>query len=172
MKLKKLIPQSVRAAKLAAEAHSGQTDLIGEPYIHHLKRVARMGYSSDEVTVAWLHDIIEDTPITSADLKAHGFKDNVIKAVEAITHLKGQDYDDYMEQVAHNPLAVTVKRYDLLDHVNYKAKGVYGRVGWEAPPVMQGHPKLLIYKKFLAYLKLVAIVGYVPVPENVDLVNA
>ena len=119
-----------------------------------------------------MHDIIEDTPITSADLKAHGFKDNVIKAVEAITHLKGQDYDDNMDQVASNQLAVTVKRYDLLDHVNYKAKGVYGRVGWEAPLVMQGHPKLPIYKKFLAYLKLVAIVGYVPVPENVDLVTS
>ncbi len=172
MKLNKLIPQSVRAAKLAAEAHSGQTDLTGEPYILHLKRVARMTNSSDEATVAWLHDIIEDTPITSADLKAYGFKPRVVKAVEAITHLPGQPDDEYMDQVARNPLAVTVKRYDLLDHVNHKAKGIYGQVGWEAPRVMQGHPKLPVYKKFLAYLKLVAVIGYVPVPENVDLVNA
>ena len=170
MKLIKLIPQSVRAAKLAAEAHSGQTDLVGDPYIYHLKRVARMTGSSDEATVAWLHDIIEDTPITSADLKAHGFKPRVVEAVEAITHLKGQNYDDYMDQVGRNPLAVTVKRYDLLDHVNHKAKGIYGQPDWEAPPVMQGHPKLPIYEKFLAYLKLVTIIGYVPVPQNVDLV--
>ena len=154
MKWSKLVPQSVRAAMLAAKHHAKQTDLAGRPYINHLRRVSRQTATAEESAVAWLHDIIEDTPVTATDLRDLGFSDRVVEAVLAITHWPDQDYSDYTEQVLANELAVTVKRYDLLDHVEEGrgAEGRYGEPGWVPPAVMVGHPKLPVYVTFLERL--------------------
>ena len=154
MKWLKLVPQSVRAAVLAAKYHAKQTDLDGQPYVNHLRRVSRQTATAEESTVAWLHDIIEDTPVIATDLRDLGFSDRVVEAVLAITHLPDEPYDAYTERVLVNELAVTVKRYDLLDHVETGrgAEGRYGEPGWVPPAVMVGHPKLPIYVTFLERL--------------------
>ena len=77
----KLVPQSVRAAVLAAKYHAKQTDLDGRPYVNHLRRVSRQTATAEESTVAWLHDIIEDTPVIATDLRDLGFSDRVVEAV-------------------------------------------------------------------------------------------
>lgn len=148
---RRLAPQSVRATWLATIAHRGQTDLDGKRYAEHLRRVSRRTDTADESTVAWLHDTIEDTPVTEADLRAHGFSDRVVEAVLAITHWPGQDDAEYVEQVLANELAVTVKQYDLLDHLETGrgARGRYGNTDWFPPTVMVGHPKLPFYIDFL-----------------------
>jgi (p)ppGpp synthase/HD superfamily hydrolase len=51
-----------RAIAIAAEAHAGQTDKAGAPYILHPLRMM-MGLTSDEERiVAVLHDVCEDCP--------------------------------------------------------------------------------------------------------------
>ena len=63
-----------QAMVLAARAHAGQLDKAGAPYIEHPGRVAvhvtRHALPEDEEAaqaVAWLHDVVEDTPVTLPD---------------------------------------------------------------------------------------------------------
>ena len=67
-----------KAEALARAAHATQVDLSGEPYTNHLARVAARVTSDDEKAVAWLHDILEDTPTTPDDLAAAGIRFDLI----------------------------------------------------------------------------------------------
>jgi (p)ppGpp synthase/HD superfamily hydrolase len=52
------------AETIAREAHAGQTDQAGAPYIEHVARVAgSLDHFSDRA-VGWLHDVVEDTAWT------------------------------------------------------------------------------------------------------------
>lgn len=103
---------TVRAARIAEQAHHGQYDKSGMPYIlHPLHLAAQM---ADEITaaIALLHDVIEDTDITAAEL-AEQFPPRVIAALRLLTHDPAEDYFDYIRRIRTNPDAVTVKRADL-----------------------------------------------------------
>lgn len=102
-----------KALSIAYAAHSGQTDKAGQPYILHPVIVA-MSQSSDAAKcVALLHDVVEDTDITIEDLKADGFSQEVIEAVQLLTHDEGVNYFDYVMAIAENDLAKSVKLADL-----------------------------------------------------------
>ncbi len=104
----------VRLAQvIATGAHYGQVDKGGQPYIEHPKAVASFVKTEDEKTVAWLHDVVEDTHITLGDLKSVGFPIYIVNAVDAITHRKGEDRQVYLDRVANNPIATQVKLADL-----------------------------------------------------------
>lgn len=84
-------PSSViqKANKMAELAHTGQTRASGEPYIEHPKKVAEMlqtmlNADEDTVVAALLHDVIEDTSLTSDDLKKE-FGIVVSTLVEGVT---------------------------------------------------------------------------------------
>ena len=85
----------------AANAHSGQMDQGGKPYIRHINRVAaaadaraRHARQTDGLKVnpvavlqaAYLHDVLEDTPVTAADLRQAGFVASVVTMVELLTN--------------------------------------------------------------------------------------
>lgn len=110
------------AKEIATKAHEGQFRYDGTtPYITHPERVAaRVAGDSDAEIVAWLHDVVEDTSVTLDDLLSQGVPDYLLEAVEAITHLKGEFYGDYIAKVAKNPLAVKVKIADLIDNLSDK----------------------------------------------------
>ncbi|MCL6577667.1 HD domain-containing protein [Kyrpidia sp.] len=101
------------ALRIAKQAHAGQTDKGGWPYIEHPLAVASMVHGSKEKIVALLHDVCEDSDIALEDLRAAGFDDDVIEAVRAITKMKGESYDAYLARVAANPIARAVKIADL-----------------------------------------------------------
>ena len=105
-----------RAIEIAARFHLGQVDKAGEPYILHPLRVMLRVSTRDEQIVAVLHDIIEDTEITSDDLHAEGFSDRVVEAVVTLTKVGGQTYEQYIDGLAHHPLARIVKLADLEDN--------------------------------------------------------
>lgn len=108
------------AEALARKAHEGQTDKSGAPYIHHVERVAlrvqQAGAPAQALTVAWLHDIVEDTDTTIDDL-AERFDEEVVAAVDALSRRPGEG-DAYFVRVAANPLAVWVKRAHLADNAD------------------------------------------------------
>ena len=64
--------QTNLAVQLACQAHRGQTDKAGLPYIRHPLHVAE--HMPDELStiVALLHDVIEDTSMTAEDLRRAG----------------------------------------------------------------------------------------------------
>ncbi|MDT3556726.1 hypothetical protein ROV95_11400 [Stenotrophomonas maltophilia group sp. msm1] len=59
------------ARTLATEAHAGQMDKAGQPYIGHVARVAAAVLGDDDAeVVAWLHDVAEDCPAFAARIEA------------------------------------------------------------------------------------------------------
>jgi (p)ppGpp synthase/HD superfamily hydrolase len=101
------------AKRIATRAHQGQVDKAGQPYISHPEFVASQVIGDEAKAVAWLHDVVEDTPVTFDDLRAEGLSEAVIEAVAALTKQEGESYETYLERVAANPLAKAVKLADL-----------------------------------------------------------
>ena len=126
-----------KARWVAAECHDGMVDKYGNPYMEHLERVAdrvrEMEYDFvDEtseikgyVATAYLHDIVEDTKITRAEL-VEVFPVDVVTAIYKLTRKKGMTYAEYIEELMSRGNALTlsgkiarvVKLADLLDHVS------------------------------------------------------
>ena len=110
-----------RAIQIATEAHKGQLDKAGRDYIGHPLRVMEMGKTEDEKIVGVLHDVIEDTDWTFEMLEAEGFSREVIEALKCVTKLsENENYDDFIERVKKNPLAVAVKINDLTDNMDIR----------------------------------------------------
>ncbi len=107
-----------RAILIASQAHQGQTDHMGMPYILHPFRVMLTTQTPSEMTVAVLHDVVEDTDWTLEDLAKEGFSQEVLLAVDVLTHRDEDSYEQYIEKVRHNSLAVSVKLADLKDNMN------------------------------------------------------
>ncbi|WP_085704205.1 HD domain-containing protein [Pseudomonas sp. B15(2017)] len=102
-----------RAIAIAATAHAGQVDKGGAPYIlHPLKVMLRMS-SLDERIVAVLHDVVEDCGISLDDLRKEGFSEEVLSAIESVTKVPGESYEDFVERAAQNPIGRVVKLADL-----------------------------------------------------------
>lgn len=104
-----------KAILLATQAHAGQTDKAGAPYILHplavMHRFAVTDFNAQAVAV--LHDVIEDTEVTANDLLEAGIPGHVVRAVSDISKRDGEDYGDYLERVKANPLARRVKLEDI-----------------------------------------------------------
>ncbi len=106
------------AKQIAIKAHHGQFDKADQPYITHPEFVASQVTGDEAKAVAWLHDVVEDTPVTFDDLRAAGLSENVIAGIDAITKREGEDYETYLERVAANPLARAVKLADLTHNMD------------------------------------------------------
>ena len=110
-----------RAIEIATEAHKGQFDKSGKDYIGHPLRVMEMGKNEEERIVGVLHDVIEDTPWSFEMLEAEGFSSEIIAALKCVTKIsENENYDDFIERVKKNPLAVAVKINDLTDNMDIR----------------------------------------------------
>ena len=74
-----------KALQIAAQAHEGQKDKGGEPYILHPLRAMMSVQGEEAQIVAVLHDVIEDTSVTADDLRQAGFSDQIVDAVLCVT---------------------------------------------------------------------------------------
>lgn len=108
----------VKAVKLAVQAHSGQLDKAGKPYIDHPLRVMNAVSATEEKIVAVLHDTIEDTDLTIEKLQSEGFPENILNALIVLTKKKGDDYSEYIERVKQNAIALRVKIADMADNMD------------------------------------------------------
>ena len=102
-----------KALKLCFEAHKDQKDKSGIPYVFHPFHLAEQMETEDTVTVALLHDVVEDTSYTLADLSEMGFSQPVITALSLLTHDDGMDYMEYVRAIKNDPIAKAVKLADL-----------------------------------------------------------
>lgn len=110
-----------KAIEIATEAHQGQFDKAGRDYIGHPLRVMEMGNTEEEKIVGVLHDVIEDTDWTFEKLAEEGFSDEVIAALRCVTKIsENENYDDFIDRVKKNPLAVAVKINDLTDNMDIR----------------------------------------------------
>lgn len=106
------------AYEFAVYAHAGQK-YGDEPYVHHPARVAGRLSESDEIgiSVAYLHDVVEDTECTLDDLRL-SFRPEIVEAVDAITRREGEKYFDYIVRLSSNPIAKRVKIADLQENLS------------------------------------------------------
>ena len=110
-----------KAINLAMQAHEGQTDKAGMPYIAHVMRVMQAGKTIDEKIAGVLHDIVEDTPWTFDPLLAEGFPVHIGDALRCVTKLHDDEpYEEFIQRVKSNPLAVAVKINDLTDNMDIR----------------------------------------------------
>ena len=99
-----------RAIEIATQAHQGQFDKSGKDYIGHPLRVMEMGRTEEEKIAGVLHDVVEDSEWTFEALETEGFSQEIIAALKCVTKLsENENYDDFIERVRRNPLAVAVK---------------------------------------------------------------
>lgn len=123
-----MISEIKKALQFAKKAHEGQLRAIGPdaglPYFDtHVVRVVRAVPDWAKAAAA-LHDVVEDTDATMADLENAGFELETLDAVEFLTH-QGGPYEDYIEKMifASNHRALTVKAADLMDNLSTLPEG-------------------------------------------------
>lgn len=105
-----------RAIQIASAAHAGQVDKENLPYILHALRVMMHVPGIAEKIAAVLHDVVEDTEVTHADLEKEGFSAEVLDAVHRLTRTKDIRYVDYVVRCKESAVACAVKLADLTDN--------------------------------------------------------
>lgn len=112
--------------RIATNAHDGQKDMIGNPAIQHVLTVGLMGQNELEQKVGFLHDIVEDTEITVEDLRADEVEEEVLEAVDLLTHREGISYEDYVKNIvaSGNEIAIHVKLNDLRQNLGRAAESM------------------------------------------------
>ncbi len=127
---------------LAGEAHRGQVDKGGQPYIlHPLRLMLHLGSEVDRI-VGVLHDVVEDTHITQEDLRSRGYPTEVLEALDCLTQRLAEEYEDFIHRI--KPIARRVKLVDLEDNMDVRRL-----------PTMNGEDfrRLKRYRKAWAQLK-------------------
>ena len=109
-----------RAVEIAAQAHAGQKDKAGDPYLLHPLRMMLRMHSAEARMAAVLHDVVEDSEWTLDSLRAEGFPEEVVEAVDCLTHREGESYESFVKRVKVNDIARQVKLVDLEDNMNLK----------------------------------------------------
>ncbi|MFF4410528.1 HD domain-containing protein [Streptomyces sp. NPDC001262] len=107
--------KSVREVEaLVHDAHTGQVDKIGVPYVEHVRAVAAgLAPFGDELVMAGLlHDVIEDTDWTAERLRAVGVPSRAVQIVEAVTNETGLTYAEKIRRITGDAQATLVKIAD------------------------------------------------------------
>ena len=120
------MPDLEEAIRIAVEAHRGQQDRAGAPYILHPLRMLFRVQTDAERMAAVLHDVVEDTAWTLDDLRARGFPGEVVDAVDHLTRRPDESYEQFVDRAATHPVARRVKLADLEDNLDVRRIGTVG----------------------------------------------
>jgi len=114
------------AIRIALDAHAGESDKAGQPYILHPLTLMLQMDTEEAMIVAVLHDIVEDSDVTPEQLAAAGFSADVLAALALLTHdTAAVPYDDYIAAIASDDtpahaLARKVKLADLAHNMDVR----------------------------------------------------
>lgn len=126
--MKPTLEEKARAFATAAhESINHRRKYTNEPYINHPAAVADLvrsvPHTEEMLAAAWLHDTVEDTPLTMADLERE-FGTEVASLVEQLTDVSRPEDGNRRTRkeidLAHtakaSPAAKTIKLADLIDN--------------------------------------------------------
>lgn len=105
---------------LAARAHQGEFDEEGQPKIFHVLRVMLRFNTPIERIVAVLHDLVEDTDIRLEELRAMGYEEEILEALDCLTRREDEFYEQFIVRAKSNPIAQRVKIAELQDSVDLR----------------------------------------------------
>lgn len=109
-----------QAILLATRAHLGQRQKDGAPYIlHPLHLMAQLDDPAAQLA-AILHDVVEDTTVTMAELQTLGLPEPVMAALKLLTHDESLPYEAYIRRIAEDDLARQVKLADLAHNMDIR----------------------------------------------------
>jgi (p)ppGpp synthase/HD superfamily hydrolase len=114
------MPTLEDAILLAVQAHRGQRDKVGQPYVLHPLRMMSRLQSVEERMAAVLHDVVEDTPHTLDELRALGYPEAVLAAVDCLTRRATESYEEFIARAKVNPIARRVKLADIEDNMDIR----------------------------------------------------
>ena len=132
-----------KAIKIAVEAHTGQVDKGGNPYILHPLRVM-LSLNTEERIVGVLHDVVEDCEgWTWLRLQDEGFSADIIQALQSVSKTpeeeaeyrrlpEGEKLDHYLEFVSRakaNKIGREVKAADIKDNLDI-SRYRFTKVDW------------------------------------------
>lgn len=107
------------AMAIAQGAHFNQVDKLGKPYIEHPLRVAHTFLGNDYyMTVAVLHDVLEDSDYIREQLVEWGIPESLVQYVEILTRNPKDTYMEYIEKIGNYSLTTKVKIADLQDNLS------------------------------------------------------
>ena len=107
----KYTPKINKAINIMYNAHNKQYDKGNYPYVFHPYHLAEQMNTEEEIIVALLHDVIEDTDITLEELSKY-FNKEIIEAIKILTK-NTDNYEEYLKGICTNKLAKRVKIADL-----------------------------------------------------------
>ena len=107
-----------KATRIAYDAHMGQFDKCGVPYVFHPLHVAEAMTTENACCAALLHDVVEDADVTLDDLRAQGMPPAVVFAVQLLTRAPETDYFEYVRALKPNAVAREVKLADLAHNMD------------------------------------------------------
>ena len=107
-----------KSLEIALMAYAGQKDKADKTYILHPIRLMNQMETEEEMAVALLHDVIEDSEFTEEDLLNEGIPPRVVDAVICLSKLDGENYNDFINRVVENDLASKIKIVDIEDNIN------------------------------------------------------
>ena len=94
-----------KAALFARTAHQGQFRKSGEAYIVHpcavVEILADLNMDAETLAAAYLHDVVEDTPVTAEEIRKE-FGDDVWHLVEGVTKIDKVQFKNVEEAMAEN----------------------------------------------------------------------
>lgn len=132
-----------KAAQICITKHYGQRDKMGCAYFQHPMRVALRCDTDEQRMVALLHDVMEDAGVTTDQLLAEGFPQEVIDGVLAVSRQQGENYEDFVARAKQNPLGRAVKLHDLEDNLDILRLDAF------SPDMAQRYAKYLAAYRFL-----------------------
>ena len=107
-----------KAISIALEAHKSKLDKAGAPYILHPLRVMLNMETEEEMMVAVLHDVVEDSDYSFDKLREIGFSERVLEALDSVTKRAGEAYEDFVKRAASDPIGKKIKLADLRDNMD------------------------------------------------------
>ena len=114
-----MIEVAKKAEKFAKKMQNGQKKWTGEPSINHAEKIANCPgikcLGENFIATAWLHEVIEDKQCTITDLEKHGFPNEVVNAINDITHKYNETYLETLLRIKKNDIAAMVKLADIHD---------------------------------------------------------
>ena len=109
-----------RAIEIALDAHKNVSDKEENPYILHPLRLMLQMDSEEEMIVAILHDVVEDSEKWSFDkLKEEGFSKKIINSLRSVTkENKNEDYEKFIDRSIKDKIGRKVKIADISDNLD------------------------------------------------------
>ena len=109
-----------RAIEIDLEAHKGALDKGGKPYILHPLRLMLQMDSEEEMIVAILHDVVEDSEKWSFDkLHKEGFSKKIINSLRSVTkENENEDYEKFIDRSVKDKIGRKVKIADISDNLD------------------------------------------------------